>query len=82
MKAWLAVANSRSSVVFTMILCRFPVYPELETRNSILLPSSCPSQVACLIHARLSLINFLPLIVFAKYEDELVKSDLMLPIPV
>lgn len=26
-------------------LCSFPVYPELETRNSIFLPSVCPSQV-------------------------------------
>lgn len=29
----------------TMFVCRFLVYPELESRNSIKLPSYCPSQV-------------------------------------
>ena len=37
-------------------LCSFPVYPELESRNSITLPSFCPSQVYCL-YPWVSIIN-------------------------
>ncbi|KAK3414127.1 hypothetical protein EUGRSUZ_I02634 [Eucalyptus grandis] len=36
--------NYRSTFELSVCLCSFRVYPELETRNSIVLPSICPSQ--------------------------------------